>query len=130
LKGGEMDKLVMQNKEESNRIEALFGVTHYNVAPANFKEVDEAWIATHFHCVCTPYQWFQQIRFEEGKPLLSIHFDYWGKKIRWFTFAGCIHEYRTPTKEEYAAHHDYPGNCYHISICDKCGYWYAVDSSD
>lgn len=138
-----MEKLVHQDKDETQRLETLFGVTHYNVAPANFKEVDEAWIATHFHCVSTPYQWFQQIRFEEGKPLLSIncygsgnsqgyamHFDYWGKKIRWFTFAGCIHEYRTPTKEEYAAHHDYPGNCYHISICNKCGHWYAVDSSD
>jgi hypothetical protein len=138
-----MDKLARCEKEERDRLEKLFGVTHYNVAPANFQEVDEEYIATHHQHYSFNYQWFQQIRFEEGKPLLSIHcfgsanskgyamhFDYWGKKVRWFTFAGCLHEYREPTKEECAAHHSWPGNCYHVSICDKCGHWYAVDSSD
>lgn len=138
-----MDKVIhLSDKGEIARLEKLFGVTHYNIPPSNFKEVDEEYIATHFHCHVMPYQWYQQVRFEEDKPLLSIHcygnassygyamhFDYWKAKLRWFTFAGCIHEYRTPTKEEYAAHHDYPSMHVHISVCDKCGYWYSVDSS-
>jgi hypothetical protein len=138
-----LSKLTYLEKEERERVEKLFGITHYNEPPANFKEVDEAAIAVRHSNYSFYYQWFQQVRFEENKPLLGIHcfgsansqgfamsFDYWGKRIRYFTFAGCIHEYREPTREEYADHHDWPGNCYHISICDKCGYWYTVDSSD
>jgi hypothetical protein len=140
-----MEKVVRLSNEEAEAINKLFGVTDFNTPPTNFEEVDEEWLATKstFRIYGFKYTWFQQVRLPSEKHLFDIHcfgsydgtgfamhVDYWGKKIRYFKFAGCKHEFRTPTREEYAAHHDYPGNCYHISVCDKCGFWYTVDSSD
>ena len=141
-----MDKLIRCDNDETKILEEKFGFSHFNQAPANFKEVDEEWLARHstFRTYGFRYHWYQQImNLPDEKYTLSIHCfgsedgtgfaistNYWAGKIRYFSFAGCEHEFRTPTREECAEHHDYPGNCYHVYICDKCGYWYSVDSSD
>ena len=140
-----MERLLSLDKEEAQKIAEKFGITDYNSPPANFKEVDEEWVAKHstFRIYGFKYHWFQQVRYEERMPLLNIHCfgshdgsgfamhtDYWAGKIRYFSFAGCIHEMREPTREECNEHNSWPGNCYHVSICNKCGYWRAIDSSD
>lgn len=58
--------------------------------------------------------------------------DYWGKKVRYFSFAPCKHTYRGPIPEDYTNNKGMPrpGRCYSVSVCTKCGYILTVDSSD
>lgn len=147
-----MQRLVWVEKDEREKLEKLFGIIHYNHPPANFREVDEEWVAkkSRYRIYGFKYTWYHQIFIDVDKPqdmrnqpLIGMHFfgddssegiaiytDYWAGKVRYFAFAGCIHEFRNPTIEECAEHHSWPGNCYHVSICNKCGYWRAIDSSD
>lgn len=50
---------------------------------------------------------------------IAMYGDYWGGKIRWFSFAVCEHDF-TETKI---------GNCLHEYACKKCKYRKSVDSS-
>lgn len=141
-----MRKMVFIDNEEAKEEFKKFGYTHYNAVLPNWEETDEEWIATRsqFRTYGFTHSWFQQIMDlpNEKGPLsvycfgswdgsgIAMSIDYWGKKIRWFKFAKCVHEYRQPTHAECVEHHSFPGNCYHVYICDKCGQWYTVDSSD
>lgn len=46
--------------------------------------------------------------------------DYWEKKVRYFRFSECIHDYSEKGV----------GRCLHQYTCSKCGKQYTVDSSD
>jgi len=120
-----MEKLVHLDKDEAKEIEEIFGITHYNHPPFNFREVDEEYIATKswFRTYGFRYTWYAQIFIDEEKekglrnqPLLGMHFfglgdgtgiafytDYWGKKVRWFAF-GCEHSYCSVTQQEFDEH--------------------------
>jgi|WetSurMetagenome_2_1015567.scaffolds.fasta_scaffold121382_2 hypothetical protein len=133
------------SQEEIDNILKLYGMASKHAIPTNFKEVDEEWMATRclMRMYSPTYMWWSRIKLEDKKYDADMHFfgfydgtgfamyhDYNNKRMRYFSFAGCIHEFRQPTKEECDAHHDHPGRCYHVSICDKCGYWKSVDTSD
>jgi hypothetical protein len=134
-----------RNTEEIDKVNKLYGLKDYHHIPANFQERDEEWFATKcmFRTYSSIYTWWDNVPIPDKEYTVGMHFfgfhdgsgvaiycDYWVKKTRYFSFAGCIHEMRNPTKEECDSHHDHPGRCYHVSICDKCGYWHSVDSSD
>lgn len=52
--------------------------------------------------------------------------DYWGKKVRYFRFTKCEHDY-----EDVTGKNGKPvWNCYHYYKCRKCGQNHEVDSSD
>lgn len=60
---------------------------------------------------------------ENGFVLIN---DYWAKKLRYFRFTKCVHDY-----EEVTGKNGMPvWNCYHYYKCRKCGKPYEVDSSD
>ena len=68
--------------------------------------------------------------FHNGTGIV-LHSDYWQKKIRYFSFAVCEHIFRQPTEKEIEGKiAPRPARCYHVSVCKKCGYVEAVDSSD
>jgi hypothetical protein len=141
-----MEKVVWCSQEEAEELYKKFGIANFNSAPANWEEVDEEWLATKstFRTYGFKYTWFQQItNLPNEKRMLDVHCfgsydstgfaintDYYGKKVRYFKFAGCKHEFRSLTEEEMVKYHQRPGRCYHVSICDKCNFIYAVDSSD
>jgi len=60
---------------------------------------------------------------------VAMHFDTDTRKIRYFTWAVCVHEFREPTAEDFARGVERPAMCYHVSVCKKCGYVRTVDSS-
>ncbi len=52
--------------------------------------------------------------------------DYWGKKVRYFKFANCFHDYKEISAKEAGK----PAwNYYHYYKCTKCGQHNEVDSS-
>lgn len=60
---------------------------------------------------------------ENGFVMIS---DYWEKKVRYFRFTKCEHDY-----EEVTGKNGKPvWNCYHYYKCRKCGQQNEVDSSD
>jgi hypothetical protein len=53
--------------------------------------------------------------------------DYWGKKVRFFKFALCFHEWQPISATEAGK----PAfNCYNYYKCNKCGAQHEQDSSD
>lgn len=52
--------------------------------------------------------------------------DYWDKKVRYFKFAKCFHDYKEITAAEAGKT---AFNCYHYCRCTKCGHDYEYDSS-
>jgi hypothetical protein len=48
--------------------------------------------------------------------------DYWGKKVIYYTFAVCEHDFVEIGNDG--------KRCYHVYECKKCGYQEAHDSSD
>lgn len=56
--------------------------------------------------------------------------DYWNKKVRYFKFAKCYHEYTELTVEEARKEGvEHFGMCYHVCKCKKCGSLHSYDSS-
>lgn len=149
-----MQRLVRVEKDEREKLEKLFDITNYNHPPANFREVDEDWIARYsrFRIYGFKYIWYSQIFIDidkpqdmKNQPLIGMHFfgddssegiaiytDYCGeKKIRYFAFAGCFHDMEGLSQEECRKQGIYHGGrCYHVSKCKKCGWVSAYDSSD
>ena len=52
----------------------------------------------------------------------AIGHDYWAKRLRFFRFQLCEHTFKGVPEESRM--------CYHVSVCTKCGYRQAIDSSD
>jgi hypothetical protein len=50
--------------------------------------------------------------------------DYWSKKVRYFMFADCYHDWK-----EISATNNTAWNCYHYCKCSKCGASHEYDSS-
>lgn len=60
----------------------------------------------------------------------ATHFDYHGRRVRWFAF-GCDHTYVELGYEAATARGLYHGgSCYHVYECTKCHNVTAHDSSD
>jgi hypothetical protein len=109
----------------------------FNDIPPGWKEVDEEYIVTRslWRTYAPRRMEYRQIRVE-GQPYMSVtlyffhdgtgvgmHFDYWGKKIRWFHF-GCEHVY---TEIERPAG---GRSGIHKSKCTKCEHIWVYDTSD
>jgi hypothetical protein len=117
----------------------------YNDAPPGFTEItSEEFAQSGFFTWCLEKAEFRQIvpdRIDQSKMLspvksmLSVKMfymnhgdgyalsqDYWGKKVRYFKFAKCYHDYQ----EIAGASH---WNCYHVCKCSKCGDVWEYDSS-
>ena len=58
-----------------------------------------------------------------GEGFAMSH-DYWGKKVRFFQFAKCYHDWQEISPAGRPA-----WNCYHYYKCTKCGDGYECDSS-
>jgi hypothetical protein len=140
-----MDVSTYLSPEEAKDINEKFGIVNYNTPPANFEEVDEEWFVTKstFRIYGFKYSWYQQVFLPNEKGLLSIHcfgsydgtgfaihLDYWSKKVRYFKFAGCVHEFRSLTQREKETYQMYDRMCLRHYICDRCGFLHTVDSSD
>ena len=121
----------------------------YNDAPPGFKEITaEQFAQSGFFTWCKEGMEHRQIITtpEQHKALLSpithcfsitmfymnhgenfaIGHDYWGKKVRYFTFADCYHNWVEITAKEAGK----PAfNCYHYCKCSKCGAQHEYDSS-
>jgi len=132
---------------ERNAHEKKWG--RFNDAPPGFKEITaEQFAQSGFFTWCKIGQEFRQIILtdEQQKSMLSpighcfaitmfymnhdAHFaighDYWGKKVRYFTFADCYHNWIEISAKEAGK----PAmNCYHYCKCSKCGASHEYDSS-
>ena len=121
----------------------------FNDAPPGFKEITaEQFAQSGFFTWCKTAQEFRQIYLtpEQQKDMLApvphglsitmfymnhdCHFavasDYYGKKVRYFTFADCYHDWREISAKEAGK----PAfNCYHYCKCSKCGASHEYDSS-
>lgn len=67
---------------------------------------------------------FLNSAYDSGFIILN---DYWGKTIRYFKFAECVHDYKEITAAEAGKR---AFNCYHYYRCTICGQQNEVDSSD
>ena len=138
-------------KKEAEEHETKWG--RFNFAPPGFKEItDEEFAQSGFFTWCKVGMEFRQLlpeNIDQSKMLspvtqmltvtmfymnhganFAIANDYWGKKVRYFMFADCYHEYVELSKEESEKRgHRHFGNCYHVELCKKCGYVWAYDSS-
>lgn len=122
----------------------------YNDAFPNMRELSESEFAqSAFFSSCIEYVGYRQIlpanlSWKE-KCILSVRYfitnrrdfsgfamcnDYYGGKVRYFKFGPCEHQYRNPTEEDLKNGVPRPAMCFNVSVCEKCGYVYAVDSSD
>jgi hypothetical protein len=127
--------------------EAKWG--RFNFAPPGFKEITaEEFAQSGFFTWCKEGLEFRQILQDNVKPdqllhpikgSLSItlfymnhgeHYgianDYWDKRVRFFKFADCYHEWVEISAKEAGK----PAlNCYHYNKCTKCGAQWEYDSS-
>lgn len=132
--------------EEIKEHEEKYG--GYNDAPPNFKEITEAEFAQSMFFTYAPNATeHRQILidpddsrkeclgitlyyFFDGNGFGIAH-DYWGKKVRYFRFKACEHEYKSLSpKEAHAKGILHFGRCYHVGECKKCGHIHSYDSSD
>jgi hypothetical protein len=121
----------------------------YNHPPPGFTEITaEEFAQSGFFTWCKEGVEFRQIMSDnvDPKKLLSpikgclsitlfymnhgdnygICSDYWDKKVRYFKFAVCFHEYQEISSAEAGK----PAfNCYHYCKCSKCGHQWEYDSS-
>lgn len=133
-------------KEELTAHETKWG--RFNDAPPGFKEITAeqfaqsgffTWVKVgqEFRQVCrgvdqtkmlTPLPEMQAITmfYMNHGEHFAIAQDYWGKKVRYFTFADCYHDWKEISAKEAGK----PAfNCYHYCKCTKCGASYEYDSS-
>jgi hypothetical protein len=119
---------------------------NFNDAPPNFREINETeFCNSEFFVYTSIHTESRQIILDRNKNyiyflnvklfLLSngygfgISADYKNKKIKYYKFEICQHEFREPTEDEYNKFHLIKGMCIHNSICKKCGYIKSIDSS-
>ena len=131
---------------------------HCNGALPNMKEITEKDFARSTFFSYTPeYIGYRQISSESmlaagltpdktqnGRPTITrcqfyvfyngtgigMSHDYWGGKVRYFSFAVCDHVYRDPNETDFANGCPRPARCFHVSVCTKCDFVSVVDSSD
>jgi hypothetical protein len=129
--------------DEISQHEKDFG--KYNDAPPGFTEITaEEFTQSGFFTWCLEKTETRQVlkdRVDRNKMLSEVpgylpvtlfymnhgdHYalsrDYWAKKVRYFKFAKCYHDY-----QEVSGHS--VGNCYHVCKCVKCGDVWEYDSS-
>lgn len=134
-------------KEQTAEHEEKWG--RFNDPPTGFKEITaEQFAQSGFFTWCKEKMEFRQIdpeRIDQSKLLSPIktffaitmfymnhgeHYaianDYWDKKVRYFTFADCYHDWKEISPAE-AGGPAY--NCYHYYKCSKCDAHWEVDSS-
>lgn len=135
----------LNSADRATHVEVYGG---YNDFPPNWREVTEAEIATRsqLRCYSPVLVEFRQMGklVPGGPPMLdaklhyfhdgtgaAMHFDYHGKRVRWFMFERCAHTFRELSMAECREKGLYhAGRCWHVSECTKCNYIYSVDSSD
>jgi hypothetical protein len=110
----------------------------YNVAPTNFREVEEAEFAQmHMDGYMVMTEERQLLEYHDGTKIPSrihctlfihsgncgyaIERDYWKKKVRYYRFDKCIHNW---------VHTEVLGRCYNRYTCSKCGEKQSIDSGD
>lgn len=122
----------------------------YNDLPPNWKELTEKEFAqSPFFTYSPEFMEFRQVRLTPNGPFEGLRMfwlnekegyalvrDYWAGKVRYFSFAVCVHEWHGVTRAELAEKWPQhvkrytPGNCCHNSVCLKCGDFRFIDSSD
>jgi hypothetical protein len=135
-----------ESKADRENHEKRWG--NFNAAPPGFTEITaEEFAQSGFFMWCKVAQEYRQIvpeNIDQTKLLSPIthvfsitlfymnhgdHFgianDYWGKKVRYFKFAECFHDW-----QETSAPAGQAWNCYHYCKCSKCGDSWEYDSSD
>jgi hypothetical protein len=132
----------------------------FNDFPENFREITEKYLAqnTLFQSYTPEYVEYRQMcrkgtgafatcpvhahlyHFHDGTGV-AIAIDCWGhgyyakpstyegKHVRFYAF-GCEHKFRGMTEAERNERKVALWNCMSASICEKCGSWNVVDSSD
>lgn len=96
------------------------GMEHRQITPENF---NKGKIFSPVKVFVNAKIFYMNSPHEAGFLITS---DYWDKKVRYFKFAKCFHNY----KEITAAEAGRPAmNCYHYCKCTKCGQSYEYDSS-
>ncbi len=140
-----LHKLVSEQTTKEH--EAKWG--RFNDCPPGFQEITaEEFAQSGFFTWCKEAQEFRQVdcsKLPKGALLSPVqglfaitmfymnhgeHFalghDYWAKKVRYFKFADCYHDYVEISAKEAGK----PAfNCYHYYKCSKCGHHWEVDSS-
>ena len=124
----------------------------YNDAFPNMKELtEEEFAKSSFWSRCIEYVGYRQILPDRLPPTIkdtrtlcvryfitdrqdfagyAMSQEYWESKVRYFRFGPCEHKYRNPTEEDFKNGVPRPAMCFNVHVCEKCGYVYAVDSSD
>lgn len=99
---------------------SITGMEFRQIDPKQFKEGSLLSPVTAFmHCKI----FFTNSSHESGFAMTG---DYWTKKVRYFKFADCFHDW----KEISAKDAGKPVfNCYHYCRCSKCGASWEYDSS-
>lgn len=145
-----VQKLIYADSTEQAREKDLLG--GYNDAFPNMVEMSEEEFAkSSFFVNCIEYVGYRQILPNrlpptmKEKQMLSVRYfitnvrdmsgfamsqEYWKGKVRYFRFGPCEHKFRNPTEEDFKNGVPRPAMCFSVSVCEKCGYVYAVDSSD
>ena len=108
---------------------AQSGFFTWSITGIEFRQIDPArlnkgkLIGPQFTCFANARIFFSNSPHENGFMMIN---DYWGKKIRYFRFTKCEHDYADVTGKNGMP----VWNCYHYYKCQKCGQEWEVDSSD
>lgn len=115
----------------------------YNDAPVGFREVTPAeFVDSRASIYAADLYEIRQI-WDMKSPALSVQMffmpdrtgwammpDRHSRRVRYFLF-GCEHRYRELSMAECRERGVYhAGRCYHVRLCERCGYISAVDTSD
>lgn len=96
------------------------GTEHRQISPENF---NKGKIFSPVKTFVNAKIFFMNSPYESGFVIVN---DYWAKKVRFFKFAKCFHDYKEITAAEAGKT---AFNCYHYCRCTKCGQGYEYDSS-
>lgn len=100
----------------------------YSVDYIGYRQIDPRRLPENIKC-----KFFMPIKYFINKSDLSgyaMYQEYHEKRVRFFKFTPCVHDWRYPTDEDFAKGCPRPAMCFHVSICTKCGQIECVDSSD
>ena len=134
----DVDDLTEKEREE---FEKKFG--GFNDFPPNWTEItEEEFAQSKFFTYSPDYVDYRQmldgknpcvsarLYFFWGDEGFAIVNDYWGKKVKYFRFYLCEHDYtELSSKEARKRGISHFGNCYHVLVCEKCDHVWSYDSS-
>lgn len=133
-----LENIISSNytKEQREEHEKKWG--GYNDAPPNMVEITpEEFAQSGFFTWCHTARENRQVcdRNNRSKPMMplmlfymnhgdnyAMSHDYWAKKVRYFKFALCYHDYKEIAPSQ-------PWACWHTEKCTKCGHTWSYDSS-